>query len=110
MGFVLIEVAGKKVNSSNWFEAFQNKDLPFSLTFHTNMPVHENNTFFKAFNESQQIRPLLHSDFEDFKCEVTSNPFGMQVRAPVSGRPTVVRVLKDGVAESQGVREGDILV
>merc|ERR1719517_325914 len=39
-GFVLREVNEKPVSAETWFEAFQNAEAPFSLTFDTKVPLH----------------------------------------------------------------------
>lgn len=45
-GHVLISVAEKPVDISNWFQAFQDATPPFTLTFDTTVPLHADNPYF----------------------------------------------------------------
>lgn len=115
-GFVLKEIGDVPVDAVTWFEAFQNMPLPFTLTFDTTVPLHPGNPFF-ARNDSKhfvylekRLPPLPDTQYTDFHCEVSALPFGMQIRAPLDGRPRVARVLPGRPAEGQGVHEGDVLV
>lgn len=115
-GFVLTQVNDRPVDAVTWLEAFENAALPFTLTFDTTVPVHPGNPFL-ASNESgrfvyleKSLPPLGDTDYADFRCEVPTLPFGMQIRAPLTDWPRVARVLPASPAEHQGVRARDVLV
>jgi len=50
-GFVLTEINDEPVDAKNWFEQFQDEEMPFTLTFDTKMALHAGNKFFKKKNK-----------------------------------------------------------
>lgn len=113
-GFVLTELNDQRVDAVTWFDAFQSTPLPFTLTFDTTIPVHAGNPFVGK-NDSKHFvylkePPLSDAKYMDFQCEVPAVPFGMQIRAPLRGRPRVVHVQPGSLADKQGVHAEDVLV
>mmetsp|Transcript_83920 Transcript_83920/g.271588 ORF Transcript_83920/g.271588 Transcript_83920/m.271588 type:complete len:486 (-) Transcript_83920:162-1619(-) len=123
-GFVLIEVNDFPVTADDWFEQYQSAQLPFTLTFDTQVPLQPDNPYFKdtlgaegaetheasAESEPGEEEPYPGEGFQDFRCSVGGLPFGMHVSAPPGTRPQVVGVLADSLAARAGVRAGDVLV
>eukprot|EP00421_Protoceratium_reticulatum_P005553 CAMPEP_0168361864 /NCGR_PEP_ID=MMETSP0228-20121227/2883_1 /TAXON_ID=133427 /ORGANISM="Protoceratium reticulatum, Strain CCCM 535 (=CCMP 1889)" /LENGTH=433 /DNA_ID=CAMNT_0008374549 /DNA_START=24 /DNA_END=1321 /DNA_ORIENTATION=+ len=120
-GFVLIKVNERPVDAITWFKEFQNTPVPFTLTFDTTVPVHAGNPFLaqnaSAGNDSsiyvyreKQLPPLADTDYGTFQCDVSRLPFGMHVRAPLDGWPTVVSVLPESPAAAVGVKLDDVLI
>jgi len=129
-GFVLTEVADEQVDANTWFDKFQSATMPFTLTFDTDVPLHSDNPFIEKGEQSSGVKlgggqsggvklggavppappPLPEGDFVDFRCDVVSVPFGLQIRAPRFGYPSVVGVTPGLPAEKAGVRISDVLV
>jgi len=120
-GFVLTAINGQPVDADNWFDIWQSSSVGTELTFHTNIPVHENNPFVDGHLDVKAAPVLdesgglvipsdLEKGHEDFRAAVKKIPFGMQVTSPKGGRPTVRSLSKDLPAEAAGVKVGDVLI
>lgn len=115
-GFVLTEVNELPVDASNWFQQYQSSELPFTLTFDTDVPVKPGNPFFEkqAKDEEEKAPPTEEPPptvgYTDFKCTVEKLPFGMQVKALPHHNPKVDTVVLGSPAASVGVQPGDVLV
>eukprot|EP00416_Gambierdiscus_australes_P038899 CAMPEP_0171095832 /NCGR_PEP_ID=MMETSP0766_2-20121228/43392_1 /TAXON_ID=439317 /ORGANISM="Gambierdiscus australes, Strain CAWD 149" /LENGTH=401 /DNA_ID=CAMNT_0011554693 /DNA_START=161 /DNA_END=1366 /DNA_ORIENTATION=+ len=117
-GFVLTEVDDGPVDAINWFKAFEETPLPFTLTFDTTVlwNQEELSSPGSTANHSylsleRELPPHPDTEYTDFQCEVVALPFGMELRTPSDKNwPSVYQVLPRGLAEQQGVRKGDVLV
>merc|ERR1719313_2220574 len=122
-GFVLKAVNDSPVDAGNWLVVWEKAPVPCTLTFDTDVPLHENNPFFKESAETAEKKgnapaapykveddTNLAEGFGDFRCTVNALPFGMRVSAPPGGRPTVNSTVGGLPAEKEGVRAGDVLV
>jgi S1-C subfamily serine protease len=122
-GFVLKSVNDVPVDARNWLAVWEKASAPCTLTFDTDVPLHENNPFFNESRRSDEKAggspavPYkveddtdLADDFGDFRCTVNALPFGMRVSAPPGGRPTVNTTVSGLPAEKEGVLPGDVLV
>merc|ERR1719311_1814946 len=120
---VLKAVNESPVDAGNWLAVWEKATVPCTLTFDTDVPLHENNPFFKESAETAEKKgnapaapykveddTNLADGFGDFRCTVNVLPFGMRVSAPPGGRPTVNSTVGGLPAEKEGVRAGDVLV
>merc|ERR1712083_307717 len=111
---------------------------PCSLSFDTDVPVLEGNPFIRnatktvmnkmeqfsktvlgnmqmAFGRGKSVNDTdrsLFSDklYSDFRCQVKGFPFGVQIGAPLGGRPFVNSTTPGLPAAKAGLLAGDILV
>jgi len=91
------EVAGQKVSSGTWLDAFQKSVLPFELKLTCGGDL-----------ESHGHGLLAHQDSHLLRVMVAKKPYGMNIQ--VNKVPRVVEVLPGFPAEAAGIRRGHVLV
>eukprot|EP00928_Gymnodinium_smaydae_P011438 TRINITY_DN14221_c0_g1_i1.p1 TRINITY_DN14221_c0_g1~~TRINITY_DN14221_c0_g1_i1.p1 ORF type:complete len:387 (-),score=91.33 TRINITY_DN14221_c0_g1_i1:195-1355(-) len=116
-GYVLTAVNDVAVNASTWYTAWQQAQVPCTLTFDTTVPVRKNNPFFstsqapaRSEGKAGAALPALEKPGRWVDVTVQSLPFGMHVNAKPGSRPEVQGLVAGMPAAKAGVQEGDILV
>jgi len=120
VGFVLTHINEQAITVENWLDIWQHSPVGTTLTFDTNMPLHENSDFTPHHDHEQEAPDIgNHPDegasdvkegFTDFRCAVKKLPFGFELKNPPGGRPSVKKVVQGSPADAAGVKVGDVLI
>lgn len=124
-GYVLTAINDQPVDAHTWFDIWTDSPPGTVLTFDTNMPMSADNPFLSADDAEEPEKEEAEEDeakspdvdhqdvkqgYSDFRAAVKKLPFGMLLKAPKGGRPTVNKIVKGSPAEQVGIKLGDVLV
>ena len=91
----MIAINGVPVDANTWFDIWTQMPADALLTFDTNMPMQPDNPFFPSAPDNKNGQAMdLNEGYSDFHAAVRKLPFGMQLRAPQDGQPTVRKITK----------------